>query len=146
MPVLVCQVRRERTVELVAEGFRQWDLLRWGEGKWLTPKSVGGFGGCYFTGLGEYDMDGDGKNDIHLYNGEKPTSSVAATNLIQLGSNYTLSEGDHGFLTYYASEDYDWDEDRDYLWPIPVSERAITGGALSQNPGWNDGFDNSTNE
>lgn len=142
----ILEVRRERTVELVAEGFRQWDLLRWGEGKWLTPKSVGGFGGCYFAGLGEYDMDGDGKMDILLYQGDKPATSVKATNQIELGTNYTLSEGDHGYLTYYASEDYDWVEGRDYLWPIPVSERSITGGALTQNPGWDDGYDASSNE
>ena len=142
----ILEVRRERTVELVAEGFRQWDLLRWGEGKWLTPKSVGGFGGCYFPGLGEFDMDGDGKMDILLYKGDKPATSVKATNQIEIGSTYTLSEGDHGYLTYYASEDYTWNEGRDYLWPIPVSERSVTGGALSQNPGWEDGYDSSSNE
>jgi len=141
----ILEVRRERTVELIAEGFRQWDLLRWGEGKWLTPKSVGGFGGCYFPGLGEFDMDGDGKMDILLYEGQKPSTSVASVNQIELGSNFTLSEGDHGFLTYYASEDYDWVEGRDYLWPIPVSERSVTGGALTQNPGWDDGYDASSN-
>ena len=142
----ILEVRRERTVELIAEGFRQWDLLRWGEGKWLTPKSVGGFGGCYFDSLGEFDMDGDGKMDILLYEGEKPATSVKATNQIELGKTLTLSEGDHGFLTCYASEDYDWVEGRDYLWPIPVSERSVTGGALTQNPGWNDGYDSSSNE
>lgn len=31
-----------------------------------------------------------------------------------------------------------WDETRDYLWPIPASERVLTGGALTQNPGWTD--------
>lgn len=31
-----------------------------------------------------------------------------------------------------------WDEERDYLWPIPASERVLTGGALTQNPGWTD--------
>ena len=136
----ILEVRRERAVELIAEGFRQWDMLRWGEGKWLTPKSVGGFGGCYFPGLGEFDMDGDGKMDILLYKGDKPATSVDDKNQIELGKNYTLSGGDHGYLTYYASEDYTWMETRDYLWPIPVSERSITGGALTQNPGWDDGY------
>ena len=142
----ILEVRRERTVELVAEGFRQWDLLRWGEGNWLTPKSVGGFGGCWFSGTGEFDMDGDGKMDILLYQGTKPATSVKASNQIELGSNYTLSGGDHGFLTYYATEDYNWVDGRDYLWPIPVSERSITGGALTQNPGWDDGYNSSSNE
>lgn len=142
----ILEIRRERAVELIAEGFRQWDLLRWGEGKWLTPKSVGGFGGCYFPSLGEYDLDGDGKNDLLLYTGTKPATGVAAVNQIEVGKNYTLSEGDKGYLTYYAAEDYVWNEGRDYLWPIPVSERSITGGALTQNPGWDDGYDSSENE
>ena len=85
-------------------------------------------------------MDGDGKMDILLYKGDKPATSVDDKNQIELGKNYTLSGGDHGYLTYYASEDYTWMETRDYLWPIPVSERSITGGALTQNPGWDDGY------
>lgn len=28
----ILEVRRERTVELCFEGFRQWDLLRWKDG------------------------------------------------------------------------------------------------------------------
>ena len=26
------------------------------------------------------------------------------------------------------------------MWPIPADQRQITGGALSQNPGWVDGI------
>ena len=37
-------------------------------------------------------------------------------------------------------EDYTWHEDRDYLWPIPADQRSLTKGALSQNPGWDDGL------
>ena len=29
-----------------------------------------------------------------------------------------------------------WNEDRDYLYPIPTDELKLTGGALKQNPGW----------
>ena len=52
----------------------------------------------------------------------------------------TLSAGDSGFLTYYASEDYTWNEDRDYLYPVPYEQRKQTGLALTQNPGWDDGL------
>ena len=27
---------------------------------------------------------------------------------------------------------------RDYLWPIPADQRVLTGGLLTQNPGWTD--------
>ncbi len=135
----ILEVRRERTVELFAEGFRQWDLLRWGEGKWLTPKATKGVQGIYVPALGEYDLDGDGKIDVLFYTGSKPKTTAPAANQIEIKGNYTLSEGSKGYLTYYAAEDYDWVEDRDYLWPIPADQRSITHGALTQNPGWDDG-------
>ena len=33
-----------------------------------------------------------------------------------------------------------WNEQRDYFYPIPSNERLITNGALTQNPGWDDGL------
>ncbi|MDD6253966.1 MAG: RagB/SusD family nutrient uptake outer membrane protein [Bacteroidales bacterium] len=138
----ILEIRRERTVELFCEGFRQWDLLRWNEGKWITPKSTGGFQGIYIPGFGEYDLDKDGKMDICVYDGSGPApkTNVPATNVIGTGAGWTLSDGTSGYLTYHASEDYIWNDSRDYLWPIPVDQRSLTGGALSQNPGWDDGY------
>ena len=136
----ILEIRRERTVELCFEGFRQWDLLRWKEGKWLTPASTKGFQGIYLPGLGEYDLDKDGKMDICVYPGTKPSTTAPASNVLEIGKNWTLSEGTKGNLTYYASENYTWDEGKDYLWPIPEDQRQITNGALSQNPGWTDGL------
>ena len=136
----ILEIRRERTVELASEGFRQWDMLRWKEGKWITPAGNKGFSGIYFPGLGEYDLDKDGKMDVYLYKGTKGTTTAPEYNHIEIGGNYTLSNGNDGFLTYYAAESYQWNEDQDYLWPIPADQRQITGGALSQNPGWVDGI------
>lgn len=135
----ILEVRRERTVELFCEGFRQWDLLRWKEGEWLTLKATSGSRGVYFPALGDYDLDGDGKVDLCLWRGSKPSTTAPATNVIEIGGNYTLSEGDRGYLTYYAGEEYVWNEGRDYLWPIPADQRQATHGSLSQNPGWIDG-------
>jgi hypothetical protein len=33
-----------------------------------------------------------------------------------------------------------WNENRDYLYAIPINERLLSNGALTQNPGWNDGL------
>ena len=137
----ILEIRRERTVELCFEGFRQWDLLRWKEGKWITPASTQGFQGIYFPALGEYDLDKDGKMDVCLYKGTKPSTTAPAANVIEVAGNWSLTGGDSGFLTYYAQENYSWNEGRDYLWPIPADQRQITGGALSQNPGWIDGVE-----
>ena len=53
-----------------------------------------------------------------------------------------LSEGDKGFAVLFGSNSAKrtWDENRDYLFPIPTDERILTGGALTQNPGWEDGL------
>lgn len=139
----ILEIRRERTVELFCEGFRQWDLLRWDEGKWLVPSTNKGFHGIYVPALGEYDLDNDGKLDAGFY--AKALSSddkttVPATNQIVIGGGWTLSKGDHGYLTYHAAEDYVWDDTKDYLWPIPEDQRTLTGGALTQNPGWEDSY------
>ena len=135
----ILEIRRERTVELACEGFRQWDMLRWKEGKWITPVETKGFSGVYFDKLGDHDLDKDGKPDLYLYQGTKGTTTVPEANHIEIGKNYTLTNGTSGFLTYYATETYKWNEGQDYLWPIPADQRQITNGALSQNPGWNDG-------
>ena len=136
----ILEIRRERTVELCFEGFRQWDLLRWKEGKWMTPASTNGFQGLYFPALGEYDLDGDGKMDVCLYQGTKPSTTAPDANIIEVAGNWSLTDGTSGNLTYYKQENYQWDEGRDYLWPIPEDQRQITNGALSQNPGWTDGM------
>ena len=139
----ILEIRRERAVELFCEGFRQWDMFRWAEGALLTPKATGGFQGIYIApgqiGV-DIDLDKDGKADLYLYTGTKGSSKAPSTNQIQLGSGFTLSEGTYGFLTYWAAEDYVWNENRDYLWPIPADQRTLTDFALSQNPGWDDGL------
>lgn len=139
----ILEIRRERAVELFCEGFRQWDMLRWGEGALLTPKATGGFQGIYIAedqvGV-DIDLDNDGDADLYLYTGDKGSSEAPSTNQIKLGSGFSLSEGNSGYLTYWAAEDYVWNEGRDYLWPIPADQRTLTDYALTQNPGWDDGL------
>ena len=132
---VLLEIRRERTVELVAEGFRQWDLLRWKEGKFFTPNSYEykGLEGVWFPGLGEYDMNGDNEPDILLYSGTKPATRLAA---YSVDTELILSEGDHGYVLMFSAETYTWNEERDYLWPIPESQRIATGNILSQNYGY----------
>ena len=137
----ILEIRRERTVELFAEGHRLYDLIRWKEGQWITPASTSGFQGIFISTLGEQDLDGNGTPDAYFYKGAKPSGinkSIPATNIIRIGTDITLSNGNSGYLTYFGTETYRWNEDKDYLWPIPLAQIQATGGALTQNPGYED--------
>ena len=131
---VILEIRRERAVELCQEGFRYWDIMRWREGKIFEQQLYG----MYFPGLGEYDLDQDGTLDICLYDGEKPKST--ATLIYKVDSDIILSEGTKGFVNPHKNLPGSWNEERDYLYPIPTDDRSLTGGALTQNPGWDDGL------
>lgn len=153
MLAAILEVRRERVVELFAEGFHLWDMIRWKEGAPITaagnkssnsspldPASLTpGYKGIYIPALGEYDTDHDGKKDLLIYSGQMPSgvsSTIPATNRIQVGANsLTLSDGDHGYITRDAAEDYVW-KDRDYLYPVPLGQIQAYDEKLTQNPGW----------
>lgn len=131
---IILEIRRERTVELVMEGIRQWDMLRWKEGSQMvnTPNP---FYGCYIPGPGIYDMDGDGTNDLEIY--EAVASGTIATTK-RIGTDIILSGETSGYIVAFSTVVCTWDENRDYLWPIPADQRVLTGGKLTQNPGWTD--------
>jgi hypothetical protein len=126
----ILEIRRERTIELALEGFRQWDILRWKEGTQLTLP----FHGCYFPGPGRYDMDNDGNDDLVLWTGTPETISGGVSK--EIGKDIILSNGNSGYIVAYPTINITWNEDRDYLWPIPTSEIVLTGGKLTQNPNW----------
>jgi hypothetical protein len=127
---VILEIRRERTVELALEGFRQWDMLRWKEGMQFTKP----FYGCYFPGPGRYDMDNDGNDDLVLWVDTPETISGGVSK--QIGKDIILSNGNSGYIVAYPAINVTWNENRDYLWPIPTSEIVLTGGKLTQNPNW----------
>ena len=142
---VILEIRRERTVELVMEGFRYWDIMRWKEGKVFEEE----FLGMYIAGAGQIDVDGDAKGDFNIITKGNSGVSIAGKDL-KVGENLTLvipgatSEynGESGFLTVHRQDvmQRQWREERDYYYPIPTKERVLTNGVLTQNPGWDDGL------
>lgn len=135
---IILEIRRERTIELVMEGLRQWDLFRWKEGKQMFNHYVP-YLGLYIPGVGTYDMDGDGTPDLEIY---ETTATSQCDNKKKLDKDIYLSNGTSGYIIGFPKVTYgkDWKEERDYLWPIPADQRVLTQGVLSQNPGWEDGL------
>lgn len=133
---LIIEIRRERAIELAQEGNNRWyDLVRWREGKCIDQP----FYGIYFPGTGEYDINGDGKLDYCLYEGDvKPDSK--ATSILKIGSEIILSNGSYGYVEPHKGETHSFNENRDYYYPIPSDERSLNPN-LTQNDGWDDGLD-----
>lgn len=131
---IILEIRRERTVELIMEGLRYWDIMRWKEGKRFEKP----FTGIYIPGPGEYDLNDDGTPDVCIWTGAKPTTSCKL--VYELNVDIMLTEGDKGNIIVHTDLARHWNEDRDYLYPIPTDDRVITQGAITQNPGWNDGI------
>lgn len=132
---VILEIRRERTVELMSEGHRYWDIMRWKEGKRFERRFIG----MYFEGVGDYDLDADGKVDFCIYDGDAPeaVSGVVYSSMKDLA----LTEGTHGNIVCHGTIERTWQEGRDYLYPIPTDDIVLTGGVVKQNPEWKDGTD-----
>lgn len=133
---VILEIRRERTVELVMEPpYRSWDLFRWKEAK-LALNTVRPWEGVYIPGDGTYDMDGDGKDDLEIYS-DTPKSTCETK--LKIGSDIIVNK--NGYIEGYSENKYgtNWDDERDYLWPIPASQRVLNHN-LTQNPGYQDGL------
>jgi len=131
---VILEIRRERTIELIAEGLRYDDIMRWKEGKRFEKPMLG----IYIPGPGIYDIDRNNRNDVFFYEGEKPVAFVPL--FLKIGQDISLKEGNKGHIICHNLNERVWDEDRDYYYPIPIKDRSLTNGALTQNPGWNDGL------
>ena len=135
---LILEIRRERTIELLGEGFRYYDIIRWAEGRAFEQPILG----MYFPGEGNYDLDEDGVADVTMYTG-KEAPAGCAPEALKIGlseGGVLLTNGNSGCVDYYQNIRRTWDEEKDYFYPIPIEERNLTQGALTQNPGWNDGL------
>ncbi len=126
---VILEIRRERRIELVKEGHRYRDLLRWKEGARLAKP----FYGMFFPGAGEYDLDQDGKVDLVIYEGTVPTRKPGVQ--YQKLGELVLENGTSGRIINLPDIIKKWDESKDYLYPIPTQELQLNTN-LKQNPGW----------
>ncbi|MHC8950155.1 RagB/SusD family nutrient uptake outer membrane protein [Sphingobacterium hungaricum] len=127
---VILEIRRERRIELVKEGHRYRDLLRWKEGARLEKP----FYGMYFPGVGQYDLDKDGKLDLVIYEGTTPTR-LPGVQYQKLGELVLENGTSGGRIVNLPDILKKWDEQKDYFYPIPTQELQLNKN-LTQNPGW----------
>lgn len=127
---VLLEIRRERRVELIKEGLRYRDLMRWKEGARLAKP----FYGMYFPGPGEYDLDRNGTLDLVIYEGTSPTRRPGVQ--YQRLGELVLENGNRGGRIVNLPDIIKtWRENRDYLYAIPTQELQLNPN-LTQNPGW----------
>ena len=142
---VILEIRRERGIELVMEGFRYQDLVRWRELLRLDNQNADAtsngreFFGPYVPGKGRYDMDGDGQIDF-VVNPETGRGYSAPTGVtaVTINKDIFLSEGTKGCIIALQDMVRRHDESRDYLYPLPLTELTLSKGVLKQNPNWDD--------
>ena len=147
---IILEIRRERTIELFDEGFRYDDLMRWKEGKAFEKQ----FKGMYVPALDPVkkfvilDLNGNGVSDaqdVCVYDGTTaPTAATypelgSITVFLKLGENLSLANGVNGgdiIVHDINTKPRSWNENRDYLYPIPQDQITLYGGRIQQNPNW----------
>jgi len=114
----------------VCENVRWDDDMRWGMGK-LAERP---WYGVYVGELDKaYDMDGDGKDDVCFVRKEPERPQAGITYRV-LGDDFSLTDGDSGYIECYIRMTRKWD-DKKYVRPIPTT--ALNDNpALGQNYGW----------
>ena len=141
-PVLL-EIRRERAIELVAEGMRFNDLRRWKCGELIEQLP---WTGMHITALNtDIDLNGDGIPDCYFTdNGTQSSNKDCKTvNVKNETGLYVTTAPAGGYDLQYnpGTGNRIWySDDRQYLYPIPaqvIRDYESAGYKLSQNPNWN---------
>ncbi len=131
------EIRRERGIELVLEGFRVHDLIRWKKGDLLSKS----WNGMYVPALDTpMDLNGDSQYDVCFYK-TLPATQIKGVTYINVSPTINgvtnpqqLSHDTYGEIHWLDNVEREW-KDYKYLYPIPYNDLQLNP-KLGQNPGW----------
>ncbi len=132
------EIRRERRVELFAEGFRYTDMMRWKLGKDFEKPQQG----IYIPPTGLLDITGDGVADFFISDDGANAPAEMPAGITTLLSNSDspiyLENGKSGHIMFKIEQSGlgTFVEPQYYYRPVPSSE-IILNSNLSQIFGWN---------
>jgi hypothetical protein len=153
---VILEIRRERAVELLFEGFRFDDLRRWKCGDLYKMSWTG----MYIAGINQpLDVDHNGTHDVIYYTDDTGLAAgVALSNnpnlykvkvstdpnadIIQV---HAAGNGTGYYLAWFTNNDSKkvWGP-KQYLYPVPIGAINLNDN-LQQNPGWENGATNDGN-
>ncbi|MEQ8556492.1 MAG: RagB/SusD family nutrient uptake outer membrane protein [Cyclobacteriaceae bacterium] len=135
---IVNEIRRERRIELLLEGFRNYDLRRWA----ILEDVINGYKprGAYYQELADYWNDEATVLAAGFTQGEvSEVKLIIGVTVDTLGEYVNPLWRDADFADESA-RGYYINPERDYLQSIPSNEinfySETAGVALEQNPGW----------
>jgi hypothetical protein len=127
---VLLEIRRERRVELVMEGFRYDDLMRWKAGPLMAKTSKG----IYVDGLGKHDLDRDGDPDLAVVESE-PDEKEPNVQYLEVGNVIGLTGGTSGNIVPHPALEKTFVDPKHYYFPLPTDQLTLND-SLNQNPGW----------
>jgi len=119
---LLWEIRRERQVELMLEGSRFDDIIRWKKASYFGKPFVGAFVDLNDRPAFEYNTDGSNKATIVL--GDRNGNPLA-------------DDAREGYILPYLERQPNWTDDDIKLYYSPINSEALTiNPNLNQSPGW----------
>lgn len=123
---MLWELRRERRSELMCDGFRYFDLMRWKLGSLLdftkNPEC------CLGASLNAIKAFYEATKDEELYKDKKYSDIIAG--------NFWSSDNKYLSAFNQAKNNRVFDESKHYLEPIPSTQITLNPNLLPQNPGW----------
>lgn len=116
------EIRRERTIELMAEGFRYDDVRRWKAGETEMSQDIKGIQWIHSTISNPAGFE--------VYN-------VRDNNItfVETFKDRSYQTDENGFIILEQAVSRKFGE-KHYLRPLPLRQIALSRGTLKQNPGW----------
>jgi hypothetical protein len=128
---VLLEIRRERGVELMLEGFRWDDIRRWKMGLLMQQP----YTGVYVPAMNTpYAMNGDGVLNVSFVTSTPGSAIKGVYYYVIDNKTVKLTQGTYGNIIWLTNIPRVWD-DKMYYDPIPSSEIVLNPN-LKQNTGW----------
>ncbi len=133
---LIWEIRRERRCELICDGFRNDDLMRWKMGAQLDfTKNPSGHVGVSEAAVVAYF---DYTQNVYDWNGVhegKTWDNIVGDGAEKAGDFWVTVDGKKYISAFHPDRNRVFNENKNYLDPLPSGVTLINPN-LGQNPGW----------
>lgn len=133
---LIWEIRRERRCELICDGFRNDDLMRWKMGAQLDfTKNPSGHVGVSEAAVEAYFNYTQNVYDWNGVHEGKTWDNIVGDGAEKAGDFWVTVDGKKYISAFHPDRNRVFNENKNYLDPLPSGVTLINPN-LGQNPGW----------